>query len=139
MFGSFPALFGDDPALLFAILAGAVLTFLLTLVAVPWFVVRLPADYFAGEERPNTGKIEHPVLRILLLIGKNLFGVLFILMGLAMLVLPGQGLLTMVVGFLLLDFPGKYCLERWLVRRGPILRSVNWLRGKFRRNPLVFD
>ena len=138
MFGFFPASFDDNPALLFAILTGAGLTFLLTLVAVPWFVVRLPSDYFAGEERPRLGRIDHPLLRVLLLIGKNLLGTLFILMGLAMLVLPGQGLLTMVVGFLLLDFPGKYCAERWLVRRAPVLRSVNWLRGKFRRDPLVF-
>ena len=44
-----------------------------------------------------------------------------------MLVAPGQGLLTMVVGLLLVDFPGKYRLERWLVTRQQVWRSINWL------------
>jgi hypothetical protein len=58
------------------------------------------------------------------------------LMGVAMLVLPGQGVLTIITGLLLLDFPGKYRFERWLVRRGPVLRGVNWLRDRAGRQAL---
>ena len=54
-----------------------------------------------------------------------------------MLVLPGQGLLTLLVGFLLVDAPGKYRLERWLVSRKAVLRPINWLRRRKGRQPLI--
>ncbi len=47
-----------------------------------------------------------------------------------MLVTPGQGLLTLLIGLLLLNFPGKYRLERWLVRRPGVLRTLNWVRRR---------
>jgi hypothetical protein len=50
--------------------------------------------------------------------------------GLVMLVVPGQGLLTIVVGLMLLDFPGKYRLERWLATRPKVWQSINWLRRR---------
>jgi len=53
-----------------------------------------------------------------------------------MLVLPGQGLLTIFVGLMLLDFPGKYQVERRAVSYKPILRSINWLRQRVGRDPL---
>ena len=56
--------------------------------------------------------------------------------GIAMLVLPGQGLLTIVVGIVLLNFPGKYRLERWLATRSPVWRSLNWLRRRAGRPEL---
>jgi hypothetical protein len=56
--------------------------------------------------------------------------------GLVMLVVPGQGLLTLAVGLMLMDFPGKFRLERWLATRGPVWRSLNWLRKRARRPPL---
>jgi len=55
---------------------------------------------------------------------------------LAMLVLPGQGLLTMFISLMLLDFPGKRRLEQSIVRRPIILRSINWLRERHHRPPL---
>ncbi len=73
----------------------------------------------------------------MLLTGKNALGYLFVLMGIAMLVLPGQGILTIMIGVTLLDFPGKYRLERWLVSRRPVLRSINWLRRCAGREPLA--
>ena len=75
----------------------------------------------------------------MLLIGKNLLGGLLVLSGIAMLVLPGQGLLTIAMGLLLMDFPGKHRLERRIVRTRPVLRSINWLRRKAHKNPLKID
>jgi hypothetical protein len=117
----------------------SLLTFFGTLVIVPWLVARIPFDYFALEERrvlPWSGR--HMLIRWLLLIGKNLLGGVLLVMGIAMLVLPGQGLLTMLVGLVLLNFPGKYRLERWFVQRRPVLNSVNWLRRRSGRRPLEF-
>ena len=53
-----------------------------------------------------------------------------------MLVLPGQGLLTIVTGFLFLDYPGKYKLERKIVSTPIILKGLNWIRSKSNKPPL---
>ncbi len=73
----------------------------------------------------------------LLHLGKNLLGLVVLVIGIAMLVLPGQGVLTIVTGLLLMDFPGKYRFERWLVHQRPVLLGVNWLRGKAGRQALL--
>lgn len=113
------------------------LPFIGTLLLVPWLVVCLPADYFHESYRPTLlWGIEHPVLRFLLHLGKNLLGFIVLLMGIAMLVLPGQGVLTIITGLLLMNFPGKYRFERWLVRQRPVLLGVNWLRHKAGRAAL---
>jgi archaellum biogenesis protein FlaJ (TadC family) len=105
--------------------------FLLTPLAVGWLVIRLPKDYIVTKRRqPLATWEQHPVLRMLLLIVKNLLGVILLLAGVIMLFTPGQGLLTIVVGFVLLDFPGKSRLERWLVTRQSVWRSINWLRKR---------
>jgi len=113
------------------------LPFFGTLLLVPWLVIQLPADYFHASYRPTLlWGVAHPVLRILLHLGKNLLGFIVLLMGVVMLVLPGQGVLTIVSGLLLMNFPGKYRFERWLVRKGPVLHAVNWLREKAGRAAL---
>jgi hypothetical protein len=106
-------------------------TFVLTLAAIPLLVVRIPADYFSREHRGTTlWSDRHPVIRGVLLVAKNMLGMVFVLAGIAMLMLPGQGLLTILVGLLLINFPGKYQLEKWLVTRTPVLRAANWLRSR---------
>jgi hypothetical protein len=72
-------------------------------------------------------------------VAKNLLGYILIVAGILMLVLPGQGTWTIVVGIMLLNFPGKYKLERWIVSRGPVLRSINWVRRRAGRDPLVLE
>jgi len=120
--------------------AASLVTFVGTLIVVPWLVVRIPPDYFVPSKRnPTPWADRQPVIRALLLIGKNLLGYVFVLVGIAMLVLPGQGILTIVVGVMLLNFPGKYRLERLVVRFRPVLRSINWLRRRAKRRPLVLD
>ncbi len=115
------------------------MTFVGTLVAVPFLVVRIPEWYFTEPRRHRVRRDElgHPVVRLLLRIGKNLLGVVFILTGVAMIFLPGQGAITILIGITLTDFPGKYRLERWLVTRRPILRTINWLRMRRGKPPLV--
>lgn len=124
---------------LIAILAVvSVITFVATLLIVPWLIVRLPSDYFVRDQRPPTVlRKRHPVIRITLLILKNLLGAILVLGGIAMLVMPGQGLLTIVLGLTLINFPGKYRLERWLIRRRSIHRSINWLRRKRGQRPIL--
>ena len=116
------------------------LTFVLTLIAIPFLVARIPADYFAHAHRERTLWADrHPVVRMTLLIAKNLIGVALVIAGIAMLVLPGQGLLTILIGLLLINFPGKYHLEKWLVTRTPVLKAANWLRMRSGHPPIEVD
>lgn len=115
----------------------SVVLFIASILIIPPLIVRIPPDYFAHADRPPSQWAKQMrVVRICILIGKNLLGGLLMIAGLAMLLLPGQGLLTLFVGFLLLDFPGKYRLEKWLIRRRYILGPINWLRTRRHRAPL---
>jgi hypothetical protein len=127
----------SHPGVMWSLGVSSVVTFFGTLVAIPVLVVRIPADYFEGERREfwSWGG-EHPVMRRGLRFLKSALGVVFIIAGLAMLVLPGQGILTIFVGLMLINFPGKYQFERWLVTRRPVSRSINWLRHRAHKPPL---
>lgn len=119
---------------LFAISA---LLFVGSLAAVPWLVVRIPPDYFVQRRRLSDRlRRHHPLLRWTLLAAKNLCGSVLILAGVAMLFLPGQGILTILVGLICLDFPGKFALERRLVRQRPVIAAINWIRTKAGHPPL---
>ncbi|MCC5805632.1 MAG: hypothetical protein JJU00_04815 [Opitutales bacterium] len=102
---------------------------------IPLLIVRMPADYFIREKVPLWPGLR-PELRMALFAAKNLLGGILLLGGLAMLVLPGQGALTILVGIMLLNFPGKWRLERWLIRRRAIHRMMNWIRAKRHRPAL---
>ena len=102
-----------------------------TLIAIPWVVTRLPSDYFSRPMRVIWRlSPDAPVLALVVGTLKNLLGLVLVILGLIMLVTPGQGLLTLLVGLLLMNFPGKYQLERWLVMRPGLLRGMNWLRRR---------
>ena len=122
-------------------IAGAsILTFLAFLIVIPLLVIRIPSDYFAhGKFHKKLWADHHLVLRMVLLTGKNLLGYVFVGAGIAMLVLPGQGMLTILAGIMLLDFPGKYRLVRWIVARPQVLRTLNWFRRRAGRPPLYLE
>ena len=125
-------------ALLGWLAAASVVTLVGSVIVVPWIVLRIPADYFARTYRHDALWTDrHPVVRVLLHAGKNVAGGVLVVAGVAMLVLPGQGVLTIVVGLLLLDFPGKRNLERRLIALPAVLVTINWLRRRNRRPPLV--
>ena len=110
-----------------------------SLLLMPLIVILLPADYFLHPaRRPALWARYHPVLRGLILVLKNLLGVVLLLGGVTMLILPGQGVLTILAGLILMDFPGKYQCEVWLICRAPLDRALNWLRLKSGRDGLCF-
>ena len=41
------------------------------------------------------------------------------------------------VGVILVDFVGKFQLERWIATRRSVWRSINWLRKRAKREPLI--
>ncbi len=108
-----------------------------SLIGIPWVLVHLPADYFDTRVLRRWMPGRHPILRIAGIVLKNLVGAVFVIAGLAMLVLPGQGVLTVLIGVSLLDFPGKHGLEARLVSQRLVLRGINAVRQRFGRPPLV--
>ncbi len=128
----------EHDTLLLAIAGVSVVMFIGTILVVPWMLLRIPPDYFTHPHRPaGFGAGSHPVLRWTLRILKNAFGGVCVLAGLAMLVLPGQGLLTILIGLLLIEFPGKYPLERRLIARPRVFRTLNRFRQRRNRRPIL--
>lgn len=102
-----------------------------SLIAVPWLVSRIPADYFVRSPAERAGfRHRHPVVAVVVRTIKNLLGAVLVLAGIAMLVLPGQGLLTILLGIMLVDFPGKRRLEILIIRRRSISRAISWIRRR---------
>ena len=103
--------------------------FVVSLVVFPLVVANLPGDYFVRDRRdPAHRKRRHPVVWVFLTVVKNIFGFTLILAGIAMLVLPGQGILTILMGLALTNFPGKFTLERRLVRLPSVGKALNRIR-----------
>lgn len=116
-------------------------TFSANLAVVSVILVKIPADYFT-ESGPGTFLEGHsPVVRTLAIIGKNLAGALLVVLGIVLSFpgVPGQGVLTILLGIMLLDFPGRRRFERWIVSRPNVFNAVNKLRHKFGKPPLVLD
>lgn len=122
--------------LLWSMAGLSILIFLGSLLALPVVIARLPQDYFMATQRRHKKRSKKSLSHVLMMVGKNIVGAVLLLLGMLLLVLPGQGLLTIAVGVMLLNFPGKYRLERWVVSRAPILNALNWVRKKKQCPPL---
>jgi hypothetical protein len=107
--------------------------------AVGAVLARLPADYFVNPAARAGYVKRHPVTHVLLVVGRNLLGYLLVLLGVVLSLpgVPGQGVLTILMGVMLIDLPGKDRFAWWLVARRPVLAAVNRLRARVGREPLV--
>lgn len=121
-----------------AISLGAALLSFAVAVAI---VVSWAPDRFNRAGPAQVGRRRPILIRVLGLAAKNLAGVVLVLLGLIMAIpgVPGQGLLTAVIGITLLNFPGKLRLERRLLRVEALRRGINRLRARFDRSPLEID
>jgi len=116
-------------------------TFLLSLGIVSLILVKLPTNYFRKDHHSKVWADKPPVVRILALVGKNILGWLLIVVGIILSVpgVPGQGLLTVLLGVMLVDFPGKHRLEQKLLHRPAIKNAITRLRARFGKPPLELD
>ena len=118
-------------------LALGLLSLAVTILLLPTFITRLPIDYFTDDRvadaTPRT--LPHLALRIL----KNAVGVVLVVAGVLMTVLPGQGLLTILVGLVLVEFPGKRRLERAVARRPAVRAFLDGVRLRRGVAALRFD
>ena len=122
---------------LVSLTVASVIGFVGSLIAIPWILIRLPSDYFDMRVPRHWMKDHHPVLRVIGLIIKNIIGMVFILAGFLMLFLPGQGLLTMLIGISFMDFPNKRTLEARIVGQRTIFSAINTMRRRFDKPPLI--
>jgi archaellum biogenesis protein FlaJ (TadC family) len=131
------ALFQEHKTVISWLALSSMVMFVGTLIAVPLMIVRIPVDYFCHEKRPPSAWLKyHPLAVFAILALRSLIGIGFILAGIAMLIIPGQGLLTIFIGLSLMTFPGKFAFERWMVTRPPIEKAINWIRKKSGHEPL---
>jgi hypothetical protein len=132
-------IFYEEHQVFLGLMAGISLAmFVGSLLSLPWLLSLIPVDYFKDPEPyKDHHEFGHPIMRLMIVGLKNLLGGILILAGVAMLVLPGQGILTIVMGMLLINFPGKRAFERRLVSNPKVLRSINWFRKKRGREPLL--
>lgn len=127
----------DNDTLLWWLGISSVVMFVGSLLLLPWLAAKIPADYFMPAKRPVHPLVQqHPAVRLLIAILRNLLGVVILLAGIVMLILPGQGILAIVLGIMLINFPGKYRLEQWAIRKPSVHKPINWLRRKAGREPL---
>ena len=116
----------------------SIILFFATLTLILLIIWWLPADYFIKEESTSFIKTNHPLLYKILQILKNIIGAILIILGVIMLILPGQGVLTILIGLILVDFPGKKHLLQKLVTKESVQKSLNYLRKKMKREPFIF-
>ena len=109
--------------------------FIIFLFAIPIFIVKLPADFFIQQSLPTAcpASQKHPLVRLIYLTAKNLIAVMIILAGIAMLFLPGQGVVTIIIGVSMLTIRGKRRLVLGLVCHRLIMQSLNRLRARFNK------
>lgn len=118
-----------------------VVAFTISLAIVSFIMVKIPADYFKLDRPRELLPDKSRAIRWLVVIVKNLLGILLVALGIIMSVpgVPGQGILTILLGIMLLDFPGKRKLEYKIVSRPKVLNAINKLRHRFGKPPLELD
>ena len=118
-----------------------VVTFSINLAIVSIILVKIPATYFQKDHSREFWKDSSPAVRLLGVVLKNILGVFLVALGIVLSLpgVPGQGILTILLGIMLLDFPGRRKLEHKLVSRPQVLKTINKLRHRFGKPPLVLD
>ena len=114
-----------------------IVTTFATFASISMLLISLPPDYFSRKKRVS--RIKNPVLRLLLRLVQNVCGAVFLIAGFIMLFTPGPGILSVLVGIILCDFPGKRRVERKIVALPRVLSMINRIRARYNRPLLILD
>ncbi|HJN64581.1 MAG: PGPGW domain-containing protein [Pirellulales bacterium] len=126
----------EIPTILHWLLVCSVVMFVASLILLPYIVIRLPVDYFT-RTAPTQFARQHPLVRLLLLGIKNLLGAILLGGGFIMLFTPGQGILAILIGLALIDLPGAHRLKMSLLARPRVIAALNKVRHLAHREPLL--
>lgn len=110
-------------------------------IAIGIVMVKIPANYFSTHYRQDFLPGSHWTVRWGAVIIKNILGVFLILLGIVLSLpgIPGQGILTILLGLIMIDIPGKRPLEARIIKRPTVLAAVNRLRERYGKPPLQLD
>ena len=107
--------------------------FVASLLLTPILLGKIPQDYFV---HTNQHKVEINHLgHLIIVVIRSLVGFVLLIAGIIMLVTPGQGIISILLGLFLMEFPGKRKLELKLINHEPTFKALNWLRGKANKDP----
>ena len=104
-------------------------------------MVKIPANYFSSHYQQDFLPNSRWLVRWGAVVAKNLFGVFLVLLGIVLSLpgVPGQGILTILLGLIMLDIPGKRPLEARIIKRPAVRDAINKLRSRFNKPPLELD
>tara|TARA_R110000737_G_scaffold10721_1_gene26449 strand:- start:189 stop:647 length:459 start_codon:yes stop_codon:yes gene_type:complete len=115
-------------------------------IVISYIVTQLDTQYFLHHKNPDDVAGKKPLFKsqtsmahFAVNVVKIIIGICLLMAGLVMLVLPGQGLITMLIGLSLMPFPGKQRLENNILARQSVRYSLNWIRKKANKTPFIFD
>lgn len=116
-----------------------VLSMLVSVLIVAIIIVKLPSNYFSSHYQQDFLPGSSWITRWGATIIKNVIGAVLVVAGVIMLIGPGQGILTILIGLILMDIPGKRPLEARLIQRPTVFAAVNKLRGRYGKPPFLID
>ncbi|MFK8078640.1 MAG: PGPGW domain-containing protein [Granulosicoccus sp.] len=109
-----------------------VLLLVTSLVATPWLVARLPKDYLI---KAGLRQKPHGLVRTVIYCVRALIGLILVVLGFVLMLTPGPGLVVLIVGISLAEFPGKQRLLVSIATQPHVLKSLNWMRTQRGRPP----
>ena len=118
-----------------------VLSLAVSFIALTIVAVKIPRNYFSSHYQKDFMPDSTWIVRWGATIGKNALGVLLIVLGIVLSLpgIPGQGILTILIGLIMVDIPGKRPLECRIIKWPKVLSTINALRKKFDKKPLEVD
>jgi|SRR5215204_5141762 len=102
-------------------------------------IVKIPDNYFSSHYQHDFLPNSSWLMRWGAVVAKNIVGLMLVIAGIVMLIGPGQGILTILIGLILMDIPGKRPFEARIIKQPAVLAVVNNLRAKYNKPPLVMD
>ena len=114
---------------------------LLSFAAIAVVMVKIPANYFSSHYVQDFLPNSSWLVRWGAVILKNLLGVFLIILGIILSLpgVPGQGILTILLGLIMIDIPGKRPLEARIIKRPAVLSAINGLRRRYGKPELQLD
>lgn len=114
---------------------------LISFAAIAIVMVKIPANYFSTHYKQDFLPDSPWLVRWSAVILKNILGVILIALGIVLSLpgVPGQGILTILLGLIMMDIPGKRPIEARIIKRPTVLAAANKLRARYGKPPLLLD
>lgn len=118
-----------------------VISLAVSFAAIGLVMVKVPPSYFSSHYQRDFLPDSPWLVRWGAVAAKNIAGVFLILLGIVLSLpgVPGQGILTILLGLIFIDIPGKRPLETRIIKRPTVLAAINNLRARYGKPPLILD